>query len=135
MAELAISRASTLDLAERAQGILKRWHSFKGRIEQSSARLQHTAVSLIAGFAFGMARGHTEASGNVLPSVFQLNPALLYGGVGWAIGEYMGGRSGEILNAASTTLLSVWSYELGMEQGQTSGRAAGQLGAGGHAGR
>jgi hypothetical protein len=110
--EKALERAK-----EEVAKLKSRLSSTRERADEESAELQGIAVEGASAYLFGSYKASEARSSRTLMTVGGLPPELVWGGVAYAAGRYMGGRSGEILASGGRGVLVGHAMQKGIENG------------------
>lgn len=123
-----MNRPGQLKALQKIESLTSRLSNLRERFESTSARIQSTAVAGAAGYALGAMqkdyRARNNGRGEAMPTVMNLNPGLVYGVATFVAAELIGGRTAEIIHSASTGLVAVAAYQMGMESSDPPGRRA-----------
>jgi hypothetical protein len=93
------------------QALENRLKGIRGHVEKNSRKIQTAAVAVSASFIF--ANFQRDAGARGLPTVGQMDPALVWGGAAYFLGPQIGGMAGEVAEAAGLGILCAFAYQKG----------------------
>lgn len=108
-----MSERSLARLTEKTQRLQARVSGLRERAEAEAARWQNGATTLGGAYLYGALEKRARTSGQPLPTVMGLPPAASMGLVGYLVGPQIGGRAGEMIEAAALGVLSAEAYKQG----------------------
>lgn len=120
---LQLTRQGSVKAVKTIQSLSSRLAALRDRTESIAAKTQHVAVAAGTGYAYGSIKKRASSRREALPTVLGLNPSLVYTVAAFAVGEMVGGRTGEIIHSGTTALAAIAGYEMGLDSG-TGRRAA-----------
>jgi len=109
----SVSTTALVKRDEQIASLRERLRRVRSGMDGKAAKVQHMAVSAGASFAFGVMERQASASGRQMATVLDLPPKLAWAAGLFIASGFIGGRTGELAEAASQGLLDVYAYQLG----------------------
>lgn len=140
-----LSRPEQQTLMQRAKSLESRLSGLKEKSQKAAGDLQHKAMVFGAGYVLGQIEARAESRGEAMPTMFGLDPKLLYAGGAYAASQYAGGEIAKLGHAVTDAMAAIYGHDLGRDQGRRTasedarrraaggGAPAGGAGAGGAA--
>jgi len=118
MATTELSRPEQMTLMQKAKALETRLGHLKEKGQKAAGDLQHKAIVFASGYVLGQVEARAESRGEAMPTMFGLDPKLLYAGAAYAASQYAGGQIAQVGHAVTDAMAAVYGHEMGKDAGR-----------------
>jgi len=115
-----LSVVSSRKAVSQLASLSARLRNMKERVEGIAPKIQAAAITMGTAFAYGKIEASFESRREAMFTVLDIPPSFLYGAALFAVGEWVGGRGGEMIHSASIAPLAIAAYKGGKESSAAS---------------